>query len=138
MVRLIGSRRERRQVDALLRRVVDEYAPTNFHEMVWCVLTDAVRPRANGRKPKWLGMDGVFLVADVERVLKAKGWKRDKKKGLPNALASLQASEPQRSATIARPGCMRRTTRRCLLRARVGRSGEGRERTARERAHARR
>jgi hypothetical protein len=86
--------RDKRRAKELLGRIVEEYAPTCVRDLVWVLLVDAVRPRTRGRKPKWLGMEGVVFVGVVEVVLNENGWKRSRRKELRWAIDAVRKSAP--------------------------------------------
>jgi hypothetical protein len=86
---------EKRRAQRLLERIADEYPATSMWELVWCLAIDAVRPGASGRKPKWLGIDGIVFVGKVEAALRACGAKSSDAKALLQVIAVIRDRSPE-------------------------------------------
>lgn len=81
---------------AFASRVADEYPATSIDELLWCLLVEATRPRTRGRKPKWLGIDGLMLVSAVHVELRARAASTRDRKAVRQAIGRVRAQEPQR------------------------------------------
>jgi hypothetical protein len=89
------SPKETGRVAKSVAAVLHDFPAASWSELLWCLVVGSIRPSARGRKAKWSGVEGLLLVAEVDAVLKAKGWKRSSKKGLGRAIAIVHKSPPR-------------------------------------------
>jgi hypothetical protein len=89
------SPKETGRVEKSVGAVLRDFPAATWSELLWCLVVGSIRPPTRGRKAKWSGVEGLLLVAEVDAVLKAKGWKRSNKKGLERAIAIVHKSPPR-------------------------------------------
>src|SRR5437764_10668884 len=85
---------ERQARQAAIKRVLDEYPVRDWFDLSQRLAVE--RPRRQGRKPKWVGIDGLYLVLDVEDRLQALGATRGEPKRLERVLTALRKDAPER------------------------------------------
>ena len=88
------SPEERERLTTSVDGTLDEFPDADWPELLWRFVLDAIRPHTRGRKPKWSGPDGFFLVMDAETLLQSTGLKW-RKKGLREAIEMLRRSQPK-------------------------------------------
>jgi hypothetical protein len=88
------SEREAIKVAAAVVRALSRYEPGSWWELVWCLAVQQTRKEKRGQKPKWIGMDGILLVEDVELQLQKMRLGR-KRKGLERAIDAVRVENPR-------------------------------------------
>ncbi|MDR3420873.1 MAG: hypothetical protein P4L80_06475 [Xanthobacteraceae bacterium] len=96
------SDEEWQKATTFVEDALDEFPYAVWSELLWCFAISGIRPRARGRKPKWVTSDGwvtsdaIFFADDVELLLKAKGLNRSREKGLRQIINILRERAPRR------------------------------------------
>jgi hypothetical protein len=94
---------ERRDAANEIARVVGEFEPASFRELVWCFAAEKLRAgsRKPGRPAKWTAADGYWLVCNVQEELAEHAKNCSDSKAVRQAIARLLKERPGRYAKFS-------------------------------------
>jgi hypothetical protein len=88
------SEKETTKAAAAVWSAIERYNPASWWELVWCLAVQQAKKGTKGRKGKWVGMEGVLLVEDIELKLQELGL-RKRKKGILTATVEVRKENLQ-------------------------------------------
>ncbi len=102
------SPKEEHRLLTFVASAIEDLPTATWQELLWRFAFFGAKPRARGRKARWLGHGSKALVDAVEAILEVDGLRRDRKKGLRHAVNSLREIFPQTYGKISEGTLCRR------------------------------